>query len=243
MRQISSKIKSVVLDLIYPRNCINCSNAIEESEFNYICNDCKYQIFKVREPFCNRCGTPYYGLVENNHACPNCIELNPLFNSGRTLYLLKECGEKIIHDLKYNAGLYLISDIKSLIRNHTWVESYILNTILVPVPLHSRKLRERSFNQSQIIAECFADSVKSAKIESLLTRIVDTPSQTNLSRKKRIKNVRKAFGIKNNTLIDPTKEYVIVDDVFTTGSTLNECSKTLRKSGAKKIKVLTFGHG
>ena len=121
---------------------------------------------------------------------------------------------------------------------------YIRNTSLVPVPLHPVKLREREFNQSEKIAKVLvAATENSSRIEHLLIRKRYTQSQTRLNQAERYKNVKNAFALASNTVLIPNRNYVLVDDVFTTGSTLNACARVLRKAGATHIKVATIGHG
>jgi competence protein ComFC len=115
--------------------------------------------------------------------------------------------------------------------------------VLVPVPLHPRKERERGYNQSALIAESIAGRFEGVRLEALLERVIDTRSQTQFNRQERYRNLRNAFSLVKKRAIDPSQRYIIVDDVFTTGSTLNACAATLRKAGAKRVDVLTLGHG
>jgi len=121
---------------------------------------------------------------------------------------------------------------------------YIENTILVPVPLHPTRLRERGFNQSEHIAKMLANcGSENIKVESLLTRRQYTQSQTSLNRSERYQNVKNAFTLAPDAVLASTKPYVLIDDVFTTGSTLNACAHVLRAAGVHQIKVATIGHG
>ena len=123
------------------------------------------------------------------------------------------------------------------------LREYIDSATLVPVPLHRRKLRERGFNQSRILADLFAEAGGGLPVEELLQRVVDTQSQTLLNLNARRRNVKNAFALSENVLLRKDQTYILVDDVFTSGSTLNACSAVLRQAGAHCIKVLTLGHG
>ena len=121
---------------------------------------------------------------------------------------------------------------------------YISDATLVPVPLHPTKLRERGFNQSEQIAKMLVRCTGgNASIENLLVRKYYTKSQTCMNRTKRSQNVKNAFALVPDTVLDSKKSYILVDDVFTTGSTLNACAQVLRKAGATCLKVATIGHG
>jgi len=116
--------------------------------------------------------------------------------------------------------------------------------VLVPVPLHPRKLHERHYNQSRLLAECAVAAVGGgARVEELLCRVVDTASQTHFDRAARQENLKNAFALAKGATINPAQRYVLVDDVFTTGSTLNACATVLRRGGALNLDVVTFGHG
>lgn len=121
---------------------------------------------------------------------------------------------------------------------------FIAGTILVPVPLHPVKLRERGLNQSEQIAKMLAACAgHTTKVEKLLVRTRYTESQTRLNRSRRYQNVKNAFALARNTILDSKEIYTIIDDVFTTGSTLNECARVLRNAGAIHLQVATIGHG
>jgi len=112
------------------------------------------------------------------------------------------------------------------------------------VPLHPRKLRERRYNQSLLLAEC-GERVAAGRavVGELLRRVVDTESQTHYDRAARQKNLKNAFALASGASINPAQRYLLVDDVFTTGSTLNACAAVLRRAGALNLDVVTLGHG
>jgi ComF family protein len=149
-----------------------------------------------------------------------------------------------VHALKYHRALYVLEDINALIRAAPGIAGYLRGAVLVPVPLHSRKERERGYNQSRLLAESFAAvSGAGARVEEALRRIVDTPTQTALDRPTRQANLKNAFALRSGAAINPAERYVLIDDVFTTGSTLNACATVLRSAGCLNLDVVTFGHG
>ena len=121
---------------------------------------------------------------------------------------------------------------------------HVCGATLVPVPLHPRKARERGFNQAGLLAETLAHAVGGGtRVESLLRRVVDTESQTAFDRRTRVANLKNAFALARGAVLNPAHHYVLVDDVFTTGSTLNSCARALRRAGGLNLDIVTFGHG
>ena len=134
--------------------------------------------------------------------------------------------------------------MKSIIRQLPHLKKICQDAILVPVPLHSTKLRERSFNQSQVFAEVLQKTLDAnIDIKNLLLRTRFTQSQTTLSKEQRRENISGAFACAPNIKLDFDKKYILVDDVFTTGSTANACAKILKKANIQTIELLTIGHG
>jgi ComF family protein len=176
--------------------------------------------------------------------CPHCEGLRPLFGSGRTVVLFKGPARALMHELKYHRGLHVLRDIERMVQRAPSFAAFLNGAILVPVPLHPRKLRERGYNQSSLLAESFAKAVKGGtRVEHLLRRVVDTPSQTAFDRRARRLNLKNAFALVSQVAINPLHRYILVDDVFTTGSTLNSCAGVLRRAGCVNLNVATFGHG
>ena len=176
--------------------------------------------------------------------CPHCEGLAPAFREGRTAVLMKGPGRALIHELKYHGGLHVLVDIEEVFRRVPHVLELAVGAILVPVPLHPRKQRERGYNQSKLIAEHLARAAGGgAQVRSLLSRTVDTDSQTQHDRRERKANLKNAFALAARAVLNAGQHYVLVDDVFTTGSTLNSCAQALRRAGGVNLDVVTFGHG
>lgn len=112
--------------------------------------------------------------------------------------------------------------------------------LIIPVPLHSERLRQREFNQSLLLADNIGRHLDIPVAYSNLIRVIPTPAQTTLSRKSRLKNLRRAFAIRHPEAV-VSRRILLIDDVFTTGTTVNECAKTLRKAGSGDVFVMTLG--
>lgn len=235
------------LDVVFPRVCVSCHGVVEEREnhaLRHVCAECAQQLHVVAPPHCTTCGHPYYGQMEANRLCEHCEALVPNFDEGKTAILLKGPGRALIHAVKYHHALHVLEDVVALMRRAPGYAEFVREKILVPVPLHSRKLRERGYNQSRMLAECAVQAVDGkARIEELLVRSVDTVSQTQFDRATRQQNLKNAFALAPGAVITPGHHYLLIDDVFTTGSTLNACAAVLRKAGALNLDVVTFGHG
>lgn len=176
--------------------------------------------------------------------CPHCDGLAPAYREGRTVVLMKGAARALVHELKYHKGLHVLDDMAALARRAEGVLRFVRGAALVPVPLHPRKERERGFNQSRMLAERLAREAGGAtRVEELLRRAADTASQTAFGRKTRRANLKNAFALAPGAVITPGRHYMLVDDVFTTGSTLNSCAGVLRRAGCLTLDVVTFGHG
>lgn len=235
---------SGLVDVAFPRVCLGCDGVVEEGGLRHVCVRCEQQLHIVAEPHCSVCGHPFFGEMVDNRLCEHCEALVPVFDQGKTAILLKGAGRALVHALKYHEALHVLEDVTTLMRRAPGYTDYLRGKVLVPVPLHPRKLRERGYNQSRLLADCALAATDGAvRIEEVLVRQIDTESQTHFDRATRQQNLKNAFAMAPGAAITPGHHYVLIDDVFTTGSTLNACAQVLRAAGALKLDVVTFGHG
>lgn len=231
-------------DTVFPPSCVNCGDMVEASPLRHVCVACEPLIVPVRAPHCPCCGHPYYGETEGERLCVHCEGLQPEFGEGRTTVLFKGPARALVHELKYHHGLHVLEDIATLVVRHEYVAGFLRGAVLVPVPLHSRKQRERGYNQGLELARTLAAALgEGTRVAELLRRVADTQTQTNLDREQRRANLKNAFALAPGAVITSDLRHVLIDDVFTTGSTLNACAAVLRRAGALKLDVCTFGHG
>lgn len=231
-------------NLVFPPVCVHCGGLVEDGGLRHICTRCEPLITFVQPPHCHVCGHPFHGEVHGERLCPHCVELEPEFREGRTCVLLTGPGRALVHALKYHRALYVLEDIAVLIRATPGITGYLHGAALVPVPLHPRKERERGYNQSRLLAGCFAAAAGTdTRVEEPLRRVIDTPTQTAFDRRARQANLKNAFALRSGAAINPAERYVLIDDVFTTGSTLNACATVLRHAGCLNLDIVTFGHG
>lgn len=149
----------------------------------------------------------------------------------------------IVHALKYERALHVLRDIEAFVADHAYFREFLAGAVLVPVPLHPRKLRERGYNQAELVAQAFRRASGAADVRLLLRRVVDTATQTRLDRQARQDNLKNAFALAGDGTIETSLRYVLVDDVFTTGATLNACAHALRRGRPGRVDVATLGHG
>ena len=240
------KLGRDALAVVFPAACVSCGEGVEENPagLRHVCERCQQQMLLVREPHCTTCGHPYFGMMSENRLCEHCEALVPKFGQGKTAILLRGSGRDLVHELKYRHGLHVLTDIERIMRQVPGYADYVRGKVLVPVPLHVRKERERGYNQSRLLAECAMRAADGqASVAELLARQVDTLSQTHFDRASRQENLKNAFALAPGAVITPGHHYLLIDDVFTTGSTLNACAAVLRKAGALNLDVVTFGHG
>lgn len=234
-------------DLVCPPVCLHCGGLCEGSPLRFVCARCEPLIVRVTAPHCTTCGHPFFGVVEGERMCPHCVELHPAYREARTLVLLKGPARDLVLALKYHHSLHVLEDVHTLARQTAGLSNYLRGAVLVPVPLHPRKQRERGYNQSRLLAEVLAqvghESGGGTRVADLLVRVEDTVTQTAFDRAARRERMKNAFSPAPGAAINPELRYLLVDDVFTTGSTLNACARTLRRAGCLNLDVLTFGHG
>lgn len=235
---------SGVVDLAFPRVCVHCGEHVDgRSGFRSLCWACSLSLGRVRGPSCTTCGHPLFGPDERDHFCEHCALVKPAHREARTLVLFRGPARSLLHELKYHQGLHVLTDIRTLAKEDSRLVAWAEGGILVPVPMHPRKRRERGYNQTELIARELLGAGVGGRVEQLLVRTTYGKSQTSFDRTTRMANLAHAFSPRPDVRPDPAKRYILVDDVFTTGSTLGRCARALRDAGAATVDVITFAHG
>lgn len=226
--------------LFFPSHCAHCAKRVEEG--SDWCADCAVQIERVKPPRCEVCSQPYDGLT-SEFVCPNCRGEEFSFICAVTVARSHRTVRDVLHRLKYNREMWL-ARVLAEIQREGFEDPRLAGMefdALVPVPLHPRRLRERQFNQAALLAEHLARSSQIPVCE-FLRRTRFTGSQTRLNRKARRQNLRDAFSLRQDA--DVTNlNLLLVDDVLTTGSTLDACAAILIESGARSVRALTVARG
>jgi len=171
------------------------------------------------------------------HRCHHCIVRPPAYEKAWTLYPYLPPLQDAIGLFKYRGKVSLATPLGRLMLGA--LPTSLEADVVIPVPLHPTRLREREFNQSLLLADQIAQYIGSPLSFTNLVRTTPSEPQSTLSRKERLKNLRQAFAVRRPLLI-ARKRVLLIDDVFTTGTTVNECAKVLRKAGAETVFVLTL---
>jgi ComF family protein len=232
----------LLLDMLYPRRCIGCGAASPDS-FHYICRECWADSARVAPPFCSHCGDPVAGAVDHDFICYSCSAKKPAFDGARSAARYDGVVGEALRQLKYEQALWLAPDLATLL-HHCIRAEYPGQAfdLLVPVPLHHVRKRSRGYNQSEVLAKELGRKLGHTSHPKLLQRIRPTISQTNLTAKDRLSNVTQAFRYGKGKRL-AGKKVLLVDDVMTTGATVNACAKTLKKGGAASVHVITAARG
>jgi ComF family protein len=189
---------------------------------------------------CSRCGLPFISGAGEDHTCSECITERKYFRKARAFGIYQGTLMEAIHRLKYGRKTSLSKPLSALAKDtfyQFWDDSSI--DLLLPVPLHIKRLRERGFNQAHLVNKKWA-RLEGIPFDGLtLSRSRWTEPQTSLTRAERRKNVKGAFSLRHPDKVKGLR-ILLVDDVFTTGATVNECARVLMKAGAEYVDVLTL---
>jgi ComF family protein len=234
---LAAQLLRETLLLIYPPTCAGCARAlISDKPF---CPDCFSTLDLISEPYCPLCGIPYSAEATTNHLCSDCFESVHRFDRARAAGLYQGLLREVIHRFKYGGQTFLVWPLARMLIDPAR-ELTRLHGIdrVVPVPLHYNRLRQRGFNQSSLLAKRLGSLLKISVDYSSLKRTRWTDPQIGLSRNQRAVNVKGAFSLKTPEKIKG-KGVLLVDDVFTTGETVNQCVRMLKDGGAREVVVLT----
>jgi len=233
---------STLLDLVYPRLCAGCGGRAPD-DGTHICWDCAAGFPLVEEPHCSRCGDPVDGRVENIFECSLCRRRGPHFDLARAALRYRAGVKDAIHSLKYRRMTCLSRDLAGwLIAAYNVHYATLEIDAVTCVPLYPRRQRDRSYNQAALLGGELASGIGVPLASRCLERVRATASQIDLSAGQRRANVRNAFAVRGDGWVEG-RRLLLVDDVMTTGATVDECSRVLKKAGAAGVYVLTVARG
>ena len=223
-------------DFILPPRCPLCSRPIESPDPHSLCSSCLSEVTFIGPPFCIKCGIPFASQEEESHLCGQCLAGMNTFGMARALCTFSGSARAAIHAFKYQNRTYFAKTLTGLIERSPFPFHIDQYDRLVPVPLHRNRLRHRGYNQCLLLAREMGHRYRVPVDEKVLKRIRDSAPQIELMGAKREENVKGVFSLEG----DPEgKTILLVDDVLTTGATVNECTRVLLKGGARKIDVFT----
>src|SRR5687768_12539925 len=241
---IPPKVRAIgeaALGLLYPPHCAGCH--ADTAAGIYLCDDCVKRARTIEAPFCERCSEPFDGAVTGHFTCANCGDRRLHFDCAVSRYLSRGVVREFIHRFKYDRHFYLRHQLAE------WLAAALDDArirarradFLVPVPLHSARRREREFNQADELALLLHKRCGVPLLHAL-ERTRYTTTQTRLDRHERMENLRGAFSVRQTAAVSG-RHLILVDDVLTTGSTVDECARVLRAAGAASIRVMTVARG
>lgn len=240
----------ISVNLVYPNYCLICDNYIGWTESRPVCNQCWQRAIIHTPPFCSKCGRPLDDIKDNvkikkhkNLRCSSCLLSRFYFQEGWTVSTFEGIIKECIHLLKYQGKISLAKPLGDLMAR--FYLKYLKNhnfELIIPVPLSKTRYREREFNQAELLARHVCRITGSKMATDILVRDKHTPAQVNLDRLHRLSNLRGAFKVKSKIALTG-KNILLIDDVFTTGSTLNECARTLLEAGAGGVCIFALARG
>jgi competence protein ComFC len=223
--------------LFYPPICTVCSASTGVGE--YLCDDCRAKTPRISAPFCARCSEPFAGTISGPFACANCSHRRLHFEAAVAVYRSRGIVRRVVHQFKYGRETHLRYPVGQWLCDA--LEDERLRgrqfDVIVPVPLHPARQRERGFNQAALLAALLGERI-SVSVKPALERIRYTTTQTAFDRSERMENLRGAFRLRRRVNVQGLR-MLLVDDVLTTGATLSECARVLKKAGAASIYAAT----
>jgi ComF family protein len=219
-----STFKRAALDLFFPQKCLGCG---EEGEL--ICHRCLNTLPRILPPICPKCGKPQPGGI----LCSACVNRHTGLEGIRSPFKFEGIIREAVHQFKYKNLRSLAGPLSLILQDYLQYNPLPFE-ILVPVPLHPRRLRERGYNQSGLLADLLGKSINHLVVDNCLSRqkYVLPQAQTKSVAERRY-NVNKAFVCRNSALKD--KKVLLIDDVSTSGATLDACAAALKENGALSV--------
>lgn len=230
-----------LLDIIYPPRCPMCQALLRPGK-ELICPVCKRKLPYIREPICVSCGKPL--RKEEEEYCFDCKRRGHQFDQGISVWEYNEMVRNSIYRYKYKqkreyAGFYIEEMIKELNRKAAvWKPE-----LIIPIPIHRSRLRQRGYNQAALLADGISAGLRVPVREELLIRRRKTTPQKELNVRERRNNLRQAFAVTEP--LETVGNLLLVDDIYTTGATLDVAAELLKAAGAKRVYFITLaaGHG
>ena len=218
------KFKGIALDFIFPKQCVGCGR-----EGTFLCSTCRKTISRIMPPLCPKCGRPQPSGV----LCPDCVKWHASIDGIRSPFKFDGVIRQAVHQLKYR-NLRALSPLLATFLYEHITKHPLPADVIVPVPIHPKRLRERGYNQSRLLAGDLSKLTGLPLTEDCLTRRRYTePQARTANRDERQNNVSDAFICRDNKLKD--KAVLLIDDVSTSGTTLDACAGELKAMGAASV--------
>lgn len=231
--------KNIILDLLYPRCCPFCGK-IRAYRGEEVCVECLKKLKKVEPPYCMKCGKTLES--EEEEYCRDCMAVPKSFCRGFPVFFYKEPLKSALYDFKYkNQRDFGVFFAECIFRHYGKELDGLEIDGLVPVPVHPRKRRSRGYNQAGILAVELGKRLKVPVYPDYLVRILDTNPQKELNDKARMLNLKNAFKIGRNKI--KLKKILLVDDIYTSGATIEACTRVLLSADAEEVYYTSLAIG
>ena len=225
-----------ILKWIYPETFVFCGKVCRQG----ICESCRKEVFYVGEPCCKKCGKPI--RYEEQEYCHDCQGREVSFEQGRSIWLHKGLVKQSVYQFKYhNKRAYSKVYAREMSRLYGALLQKWNPDVLIPVPLHRKRRRVRGYNQADVLAKEIGRSLNLPVAYNIVKRHRYTNPQKELNKRQRNHNLKDAFCVKN--LPEEVKKVVIIDDIYTTGSTIDAIAEKLKEKGVQKVWFLTISIG
>jgi ComF family protein len=224
-----------ILEFFLPRLCLFCDAAVGEDAAVAVCPACEGQIEWVQSPMCTCCGVGFASRDGANRVCGDCQTDPPPFSRARAAARYDGPVAQAITRFKFTRQMAYLPVMQHWLKRPFCLELVAAADLVAPVPLHPKRLKQRGFNQALLLAEAFPEAPLDREA---VVRTRHTLPQVGLNPKERQDNVKNAFAVPHPASIKG-KNVLLIDDLFTTGSTVRECARVLRKAGASRVEVLT----
>jgi ComF family protein len=234
-----------LLDIIYPKICLICKKNLKNIQAidNFICLECWRKIKRNLPPFCYCCGRHLDSKYFSKHTCPDCARRRLHFDRAFSPCVYDGVIKELIHEFKYKGKDYIGRILSSLmiefIKEYNLPMDYL--DFIVPMPLHKTRLREREFNQAEVLSNYIAEEFKKKVLTNHLIRNRATKTQVELEENQRLLNVKDSFLVKEKEYVKG-KNLLLVDDVLTTAASSSEAALALKEAGANIVFVLTLAN-
>ena len=226
-----------LVSLFYPPLCAVCSVSVGFED--YLCPSCAAKAPRIKPPFCSKCSEPFDGAITEAFSCANCAHRILHFEAAVCAYRSRGVVRSLLHQFKYGHQIHLRHPVAD------WLAATLDDPrlrdrrfdLVVPVPLHPARKRERGFNQAELLAELLSARA-GLTLKNALERIRYTTTQTAFDRAERMENLHNAFRLRKKLDVRGLR-VLLIDDVLTTGSTLSECARVLKAGGALSVHAAT----
>jgi ComF family protein len=228
-----------LIDILFPERCLSCGAGLNVRHEVSYCPACLLTVRFIRAPFCKQCGIPFSKAAGSSHLCGDCLRRGWHFIKARAAVGYQPPVTEAVKAFKYNGKMYGVATFTALANQFLQLHPIEEPDLIIPVPLHPKRLRQRGFNQALMMAKKIFPEYRDRINPHVLERHLWTRPQTGLKGAERLRNVKNVFRVSRPEKIYNQK-ILLVDDVFTTGATVNECARVLVKNMAAEVDVFTF---